>query len=67
MSQDLEDRVMHLEMTVTHQEQTIHQLSDVITEQWAQIEKLRRELSRLDEIKADIEPEEEASQRPPHY
>ncbi len=67
MSQDLEDRVTQLEMTVTHQEQTIHQLSDVITEQWAQIEKLKLELGRLDEIKADIEPEEEAGQRPPHY
>jgi SlyX protein len=67
MSKDIEDRVTALEMAVTHQEQTIHELSDVITEQWAQIEKLKRELGRLDETKADIEPEEDATRRPPHY
>jgi len=71
MSQDIdqiiEDRITALEMTVTHQEQTITALSDVIHEQWSEISKLKNELGRLDETKADIEPEEEATQRPPHY
>jgi len=67
MSQDMEERITALEMTVTHQEQTINALSDVINEQWTEIAKLKNELGRLDETKADIEPEEEATQRPPHY
>lgn len=54
-------------MTVTHQERTINELSDVITEQWEAIERLRRQISKLDATKADIDPEEEADRRPPHY
>ncbi len=67
MSNDIEERVTALEMTVTHQEQTIHALSDIISEQWAKIESLTREFGRLDETKADIESEEDATRRPPHY
>lgn len=67
MSDEIEDRLTVLEMAVTHHEQTIHELSDVITEQWTQIENLKRELGRLDETKADVEPEEDATRRPPHY
>ena len=67
MSDEFDKRVTELEMTVTHQEQTINELSDVITEQWESIEKLRRQISKLDATKADIDPEEEADRRPPHY
>jgi len=67
MSDEFDKRITELEMTVTHQEQTINELSDVITEQWESIEKLRRQISKLDATKADIDPEEEADRRPPHY
>ncbi len=67
MSKDIEQRLTTLEMAVTHQEQTINALSDIVTEQWTKIENLQRELGRLDETKADDEPEEDATQRPPHY
>lgn len=67
MTQELETRITELEMTVTHQERTISELSDVVAEQWARIEALQRELTRLDETKADAEPEDEANRRPPHY
>ena len=60
MSDEFDKRITELEMTVTHQEQTINELSDVITEQWESIEKLRRQISKLDATKADIDPEEEA-------
>lgn len=67
MTQELETRITELEMTVTHQERTISELSDVVAEQWARIEALQRGLTRLDETKADAEPEDEADRRPPHY
>ncbi|MBO6519047.1 MAG: SlyX family protein [Rhodospirillales bacterium] len=67
MTQELEARITELEMTVTHQERTISELSDVVAEQWTRIEVLMRELTRLDETKADAEPEDEANRRPPHY
>jgi len=67
MSADLEQRITSLEMTVAHQEQMLHELSDVITQQWKSFDALKRELSRLEATKADIDPEEEADRRPPHY
>lgn len=67
MSKELDIRIAELEMAVTHQERTISELSDVVAEQWSIIEMLKRELTRLDETKADAEPEDEANRRPPHY
>ncbi len=67
MSKELDIRITELEMTVTHQERTISELSDVVAEQWSIIEMLKRELTRLDETKADAEPEDEANRPPPHY
>ena len=67
MSDELDQRITELEMTVTHQERTINELSDMVTEQWESIEKLRRQITKLDATKADIDPEEEADRRPPHY
>ncbi|MCK5777317.1 MAG: SlyX family protein [Rhodospirillales bacterium] len=67
MSKELDLRITELEMTVTHQERTISELSDVVAEQWSIIEVLKRELTRLDETKADAEPEDEANRPPPHY
>ncbi len=67
MSTELEIRITELEMTVTHQERTISELSDVVAEQWSLIETLKRELTRLDETKADVEPADEANRPPPHY
>ncbi len=62
---DTEDRVNELEMALAHQDQTITDLSEMINQQWKEIEKLRRELGRLDATKADLPPEED--QAPPHY
>jgi len=62
---DTEDRVNELEMALAHQDQTISDLSEMINRQWKEIEKLQRELGRLDATKADLPPEED--QAPPHY
>jgi SlyX protein len=60
-----EDRVTELEMALAHQDQTINDLSDMINRQWNEIERLKRELQRLDSMKADRPPDED--QPPPHY
>ena len=67
MTSDVTKRLDSLEMTVAHQEQMLHELSDVITKQWTMIDALKRELSRLEATKADIDPEQEGDRRPPHY
>lgn len=62
---DTEERVTELEMALAHQDQTISDLSEMINHQWKEIEKLRRELTRLEATKADQPPEEDSA--PPHY
>lgn len=67
MSDDNDERLTDIEMTLAHQEQTIHELSDLVHKQWDEIERLKRLVQRLDETKADADPSDEADRRPPHY
>lgn len=62
---DTEDRVTELEMALAHQDQTITDLSEMINRQWKEIEKLKQDLVRMDDTKADRPPEEDRA--PPHY
>ena len=67
MSKDNDERIDEIEISLMHQERTINEMSDMIRQQWVAIECLKRELSRLEAIKADIEPNEEADAPPLHY
>lgn len=64
----MDEKLTEIEMTLAHQEQTIQELSDIVTSQWKEIETLKR---RLDKTLAKIEQLEEgdtpANQKPPHY
>ena len=64
------DRIARLEEHVTHQANTIEELSDQIAEQWRVIEQLRTKLDRLTERFLTLEAgslEAPAITRPPHY
>jgi SlyX protein len=65
----LEQRIDELEMRVMHQDKTIAELNDVITEQWKKMEALERQLRRFGEELEAIEQSEgpAANQKPPHY
>jgi uncharacterized coiled-coil protein SlyX len=66
MSDD--DRITELEIALAHQQQELHDLGDVLKQHWALIEKLQREISRLEDTKADAEDGvESGDQKPPHY
>jgi len=69
-NKDLSSRIEKLEMQVAHQDQTIEDLNNALTEQWAQFEKLQREISKLhaqmEEVEASSGPGE-MDERPPHY
>lgn len=70
MTTDIEDRLQRLEETVADQGRLIDDLNEVITDQWKQIEKLQRDLKRIDEELAEIEsgdPEHGRITKPPHY
>lgn len=63
-----EDRLTNIEMTLAHHEQTFYELSDLVHKQWDEIERLKRLIRRLEETKADVEPEGDiADRKPPHY
>lgn len=61
-----DDRLIGIETTLAHHEQTIHELSDLVHKQWDEIAMLKRLIQRLEETKADVEPDE-ADRKPPHY
>lgn len=65
------EKLENIEIVISHHEQKINELNDVITQQWEHIEKLNR---RLDKALGKIECLENSEQnvatpvdRPPHY
>lgn len=75
----MNDKADRLEETLAHQEQQIQDLNDVVTKQWAEIDRLTKMLGRLKDKVEDIEVskgddseglsviEEAALNKPPHY
>ena len=73
------EKIIDIETTLAHHEQQIAEMSTIITDQWREIEALKRKLSRtLDKIdqlahdtKRDGEElstlEQAARDKPPHY
>jgi SlyX protein len=66
---ELSDRVDALEARIAYQDDTIETLNATITEQWKQIEALRRQLAALSDRLQDAEARGggPTSERPPHY
>ena len=63
-----EQRIDDLEMRIAFQDKTIGELNDVITAQWKKIERLERQLQRLDEEVQSLDGRDApANQKPPHY
>ena len=67
---DLAHRIADLETHVSHQDKTIEDLNDMITQQWKIIDKLSAHVkglkSRVDEVE-DQAHTGAAENRPPHY
>ena len=65
----LKARLDDLEMRYVFQQEALDSLSDVVTNQWAEIDRLSAMIERLNdrlEQAEDDEPED-PDQRPPHY
>ena len=67
----MQDRLTEVEIRVTHMEQALNELSDVLIRQQSLIDVLEGKLERLDQrfdaadsAPADASP---ASEKPPHY
>ncbi len=66
-----EDRLNDIETALAHQDKTIADLSDVINDQWKEIELLKRKLSETNDKIQDIEnlggDNNQANVKPPHW
>jgi SlyX protein len=68
---DIERRLTDIELLLSHQEQTMRDLSDMVAQQWEALERLVRKLDRLEgqlnEGNDSLETENAAEPPPPHY
>ncbi len=71
MNTSLQARVQTLEEVLAHRENDLHDLSDMVAQQWKRIEALERELSRTRDRLVSLEDESgdapAANQKPPHW
>lgn len=71
MADDSVRRITELEAKVAHQDLAIEELSDVVTRQWQAIDKLERQLRRLNDQIVELEDTAKSSTGkeapPPHY
>ena len=65
----ISERIEALEIRVAYQDDTIETLNQAITSQWAEIDRLTRQVNELKERLQDAESNLPASanERPPHY
>ena len=66
---DLNERIDALEMRLTYQDESIETLNQTITAQWAQIDRLTRQVAELKDRLQEAENNAPgpANERPPHY
>jgi len=64
-----QDRINALEMKLTYQQETIDSLNETVTEQWAEIEKLKKLMPALTErlFKLEDNAPQAPEAPPPHY
>lgn len=64
-------RLTELEIHVSHQDQMIEDLSEIVRRQWDEVEALRRGLEKQTALLQEMGDEAQAAplldQRPPHY
>lgn len=66
-----EERFVELESRLAHQDQTLHELNEVVTSQQAQLMQLeelcRNLVDRIRSLGEGVQAGDPASERPPHY
>ncbi len=66
-----ETRLAEIEQILTHQDQQIQDLSDMVNQQWTEIDRLKKHLSqartRLENLENPSESGTLADDKPPHY
>jgi SlyX protein len=65
------DALTDIETTLAFHDKTINDLSDVLNQQWAEIEKLKRQLkmanNKIEELESSAGQSDESNVKPPHW
>ncbi|MFC7048135.1 SlyX family protein [Emcibacter nanhaiensis] len=69
---DTSDKLTDLEIRLAHQDQQIHDLSDMVTRQWHEIDRLKKSLQKTESRLSVLEEDADEGQgpvyeKPPHY
>ncbi|SFO12024.1 SlyX protein [Cohaesibacter marisflavi] len=69
MTQELESRVVDLEIQITHQANTIEDLSQMVSRQWDIMDRLTRQVKMLQDSLVELEENlpPPGNEKPPHY
>ncbi len=66
-----DEKLMEIETTLAHQEKTISDLSDVMNDQWKEIEALKRQLkmanNKIKELESYVGGDDQSNVKPPHW
>lgn len=64
-------RLLEIENSITYQDQQIQDLSDMVSQQWKEIDRLKKHLShtkeRLENLENPTEGGAMPNEKPPHY
>ncbi|MCG8492251.1 MAG: SlyX family protein [Sneathiellales bacterium] len=67
---DLEKRLNELEMQLAEQDRTLQDMSEMVSQQWDEIDRLKRKLTTASERIVSLEenlPQNDQIEKPPHY
>ncbi len=69
VTQELESRVVDLEIQITHQANTIEDLSQMVSRQWDIMDRLTRQVKMLQDSLVELEENlpPPGNEKPPHY
>jgi len=66
-----DQRITNLELKLMDQEQTVHDLSDMVNQQWQELERLKAKLTtahaRIISLEESLPAGGADNQKPPHY
>jgi len=66
-----EKRLTELEVQLAHQSATVDELNDVVAKQWQEIDRLKKQLTRLtgrlEQVEDTLPKDASQDQPPPHY
>lgn len=67
---EFEKRLNELEIQIAEQDRTLQEMSEMVSQQWDEIDRLKRKLTTANERIVSLEenlPQNDSIEKPPHY